>query len=152
MKANLLLYSNTDQPTATEVLACSCVDPKGTGIEWYGDWELRVTRMAKTAACNDLVAFTMYYLSTQDWDEYETVDDISYPSIMMDKDRISYQTDPDWEDVSDAFSRDETLTRAHIGAENHDIVSIAQWENDGNDKTWFVDVGEFVYLFKGCTS
>jgi hypothetical protein len=124
-------------------------------ISSWGDWEMKVEHIPKQAGCTTMVDLALRALKLRDWDEYSTVEvDGEERKFLaaMEEPRCALWIveEVSWDTVMNAMG--DAVSVEMFGATNTVPQKIVQATSDGNEKIYFVDVGDSFYVCEVQTS
>jgi hypothetical protein len=134
----------------TRVLDATFGKPGREGIESWGDWEIYVDRVDKTASCANLVDLAIHRVGqgvdTMDTmkihQEDGTVED--RVATMMDASSFMRPADASWDAVLEKMANNLEVSK--FGAEDAVPDCVATFEDDGNTRCFLVDAGPCMYI------
>lgn len=129
--------------------------PQDWNVSSWGDWEMKVEHIPKQAGCTLMIDLAIRGLKLKDWDEYVTVEvqgeEKNFLLAMEDpKSALRLKDEVSWDTVMNAMG--DEISVEMFGAQNTVPQKIVQVTMDGNEKIYFVDVGDSFYVCEVQTS
>lgn len=125
-------------------------------VSSWGDWEMKVERIPKQpGVCTSMLDLAVRELKSSDWDEYKSVEvdgeEKAYLASMWDpKCSLVTKENTSWDIVVDALGDEVSVEM--FGASGTVPQKIIQATNDGNQRIYYVDVGDAFYVCQVETS
>ena len=124
-------------------------------VSSWGDWEIKVEHIPKQAGSTSMLDLAIRALKLKDWNEYLTVEvdgeEKKFLLTMEDpKCALRLEEEVSWDAVMNAMGDEVSVEM--FGASNTVPQKIVRATMDGNEKIYFVDVGDSFYVCEVQTS